>query len=299
MTQQKNKKLFYSSRKGFVIYFSQGRTGNILTESAILRKIYPNKKIILLTKSNHYFKFNKNITSIKLNNNYFIRISILSIRKILFYLAKLRLISFLFQCGEKEYITDIKATKGLFNFITLVDYNSHFQIPKFLNNVSIPFDINYHQKKLSTKIKKLKLNWGKCCFIHVRRGDYINWPSAEDPAVLNVEWYLNAMKIMVKEKKVEKFILCTDDIEYCKDTLLKEPNIFLFHNDVFEDLLVMSKCKHGILSASSLSWWAAFISRKENILNLDSLYLAPKYWFGHRKKNWSFYIFNFDWITYL
>ena len=57
--------------------------------------------------------------------------------------------------------------------------------------------------------------------------------------------------------------LCSDDIEFCKDTLLKEKNVFLFNENVFEDLLAMSKCKHGILSASSLSWWAAFISKKE------------------------------------
>lgn len=174
------------------------------------------------------------------------------------------MISFLFQYGEKEYITDIKESKGLLKFITLVDYNSHFQIPKFLNNVSFPFDINYYQKNLSNKIKNLKLNWENCCFIHVRRGDYINWPSIENPAVLNVEWYLNAMNILRNEKKIEKFLLCSDDIEYCKDTLLKEKNVFLFNENVFEDLLIMSKCKHRILSGSSLSCWAAFISKKGN-----------------------------------
>ena len=155
MTKKKNKKLFYSSKKGIVIYFSKGRTGNILTESAILSKIYPNKKILLLTKSNNLLKFKENITTIKLKDNYFTRISILSIQKILFYLTKLKLISFLFEYGEKEYMTDIKETKGLFNFITLANYISFFQIPKYLNNVSIPFDINYHQKNYLKKLKHL------------------------------------------------------------------------------------------------------------------------------------------------
>ena len=107
------------------------------------------------------------------------------------------------------------------------------------------------------------------------------------------------MNILRNEKKVEKFLLCSDDIEYCKDTLLKEKNVFLFNENVFEDLLAMSKCKHGILSASSLSWWAAFISKKEYFLNCEQLFLAPKFWFGHRKKSWENYKFKFNWITYL
>tara|TARA_Y100000589_G_scaffold306437_1_gene321194 strand:- start:435 stop:1334 length:900 start_codon:yes stop_codon:yes gene_type:complete len=299
MSQEKNKKYFHSSTKGFVFLFSRGRTGNILSETAVLSKIYPNRRIIVFTKLNNFFKFKANITSIEVKNIYFTRISVIVLRKVLFYLAKFRLISYVFEYGANELVTDIKHKKGLVDNIALADYNSYFQIPKFLNKVSIPFDLKYYQNKLSLGSKYKKLNWEKCCFIHVRRGDYNYWPSFKYSAVLNSNWYLNAIKLMVKEKKVEKFILCTDDVEYCKDTLLKEPNIFLFHSNVFEDLLVMSKCRHGILSASTLSWWAAFISRKECIFNSDSLYLAPKFWFGHRKKTWVFYIFNFDWITYL
>lgn len=40
----------------------------------------------------------------------------------------------------------------------------------------------------------------------------------------------------------------------------------------------MKNCDGGILSPSTYSWWAAYLSNKRGF------FLAPKYWIGHRQK---------------
>ena len=106
------------------------------------------------------------------------------------------------------------------------------------------------------------------------------------------------MRIMEKEKNIQRFLVCTDDVEYCKDTILQKNKTYLYHESAIYDLIMMSKCSHGILSASSLSWWAAYISRKNNKV-LDQFFIAPLHWTGHRKKSWFYYEFYFEWINYL
>jgi hypothetical protein len=45
----------------------------------------------------------------------------------------------------------------------------------------------------------------------------------------------------------------------------------------------MCECDGGILSPSSFAWWASYFIKNKN---KNSFFLAPKYWIGHRKKNW-------------
>ena len=46
----------------------------------------------------------------------------------------------------------------------------------------------------------------------------------------------------------------------------------------------MKNCDGGILSPSTFSWWAAYLSSKKK-------FWAPKYWHGHRRK--EFYPIKF------
>jgi hypothetical protein len=76
----------------------------------------------------------------------------------------------------------------------------------------------------------------------------------------------------------------------------KYPNVVISENCQYVDLALMKQCSMGILSASSFAWWGAWFSF-QNEKNYN-IYIAPKYWGGHRTRHWYPEGFIFDWITY-
>jgi len=70
-----------------------------------------------------------------------------------------------------------------------------------------------------------------------------------------------------------------DDNDWTKENLnLKFPTIYVDHNDknnYYEDLRLMSQCKHAICSNSSWAWWGAWL-----ITNPQKIIYAPKKWFN-------------------
>ena len=50
-------------------------------------------------------------------------------------------------------------------------------------------------------------------------------------------------------------------------------------DDVFEKIRLMSKCKHFILSNSSFSWWAQYLSDSK-----EKIVVAPSRWYTSGEK---------------
>ena len=90
-----------------------------------------------------------------------------------------------------------------------------------------------------------------------------------------------------------------DDSYYLHDVFKESKNLVISKNSFELDLIIMSYCLHGILSASSFAWWGAFFIKSKNINKTPSYFIAPKFWAGHRLK--KFYPLGFftNWITYL
>lgn len=123
--------------------------------------------------------------------------------------------------------------------------------------------------------------------IHFRLGDYKLIP--ENYTILNYEYYEKSLEFIISQKvNVNKVLyFCeeqdiVDVYEIIKKLEVKFPFIvFLRIDSKFEDweqLLLMSCCKHNIIANSSFSWWAAYLNNNSN-----KIVCYPCQWFGPNK----------------
>jgi hypothetical protein len=133
------------------------------------------------------------------------------------------------------------------------------------------------------------------CSIHVRRGDYIK--HSEVHLNLGMDYYREAIKVM-KAKGHRKFLVFSDDLDWCKNNFKNEFSIWGTTDFVFsdrntanyEDLFLMTFCDSHIIANSTFSWWGAWLGKNPN-----KIVISPKKWFGPKgpqqheviPKNWT------------
>lgn len=110
--------------------------------------------------------------------------------------------------------------------------------------------------------------------VHVRRGG--NPINKDEPKYVDNPFYVNLSETDYYEKAMalfpgEKFMIFSDDIEWCKKQDLFKGCAFSEGHDELKDLEIMSSCKGVITANSSYSWWGAYLS--------DGKVVAPKVWY--------------------
>lgn len=116
--------------------------------------------------------------------------------------------------------------------------------------------------------------------LHIRRGDYLTNPSAKKIySICSIEYYENAINFISERVINPIFFVFSDDIQWVKNNLgNKHPMIFVDHNDDdhnYEDLRLMSLCKHHVIANSTFGWWGAWLNNKH-----DKIIIAPNKWFN-------------------
>lgn len=119
--------------------------------------------------------------------------------------------------------------------------------------------------------------------IHVRRADYVSNPQAKAMhGNCSLEYYQKAVDLISKSVEKPVFFVFSDDYEWVKDNVHTGfETIFVHHNNAdknYEDLRLMSTCKHNIVANSSFSWWGAWLNN-----NPAKIVVAPKKWFANPK----------------
>lgn len=110
--------------------------------------------------------------------------------------------------------------------------------------------------------------------IHVRRGDYCN---IECHPVVSINYLSKAIQLFKDKGFTDNdFLVFTDDKNWCRSNLPYE----IADGNELEDMELMSRCEHHIISNSSFSWWSAFLG-----VNKDRIVVAPKLWFSGSKKD--------------
>lgn len=132
-------------------------------------------------------------------------------------------------------------------------------------------------------VRELGFEWSfnqGWCSVHVRRGDYLNYPD-KHPTVTAA--YLNKAINLIISQGVSQFMFFSDDIEWCRSyikTSELDSHITVKYSEYKspkEDIEIMSGCEHNIISNSSFSWWGAWLNRNPN-----KIVISPhkNNWFG-------------------
>jgi hypothetical protein len=85
------------------------------------------------------------------------------------------------------------------------------------------------------------------------------------------------MDAMEALPRADKYVIFSDDIEWCKSVFVSDNNdvVFIENQQNYEDMFLMSFCKHHVIANSSFSWWGSWLNK-----NPDKQTVMPKNWFG-------------------
>jgi len=121
------------------------------------------------------------------------------------------------------------------------------------------------------------------CAIHVRGKDFCG----DTRILLPLEYYQNAMSIMLKKNPNMKFGVLTDDVKYGK--LLFGNSIPVMQNELGCDYYIFNTAKNVILSNSSFTLFPTWLSENQPDV------IAPRYWWRYNNSRgwlssdiWSF-----------
>ena len=161
-----------------------------------------------------------------------------------------------------------------------INIDGFFQTEKYFINIKEEIINDFKFKKQFEKVTEDYVS------LHVRRGDYLNYPGHHPVCDLN--YYQNALSIFENKYPVVVF---SDDIEWCKHNI--SADYYSEDTSAERDLYLMTNATHNIIANSSFSWWGAWLNK-----NKDKTVVAPTRWFGDQLSihNTSDIIPN-EWIT--
>lgn len=293
--------------KKFTRAFLQGRLGNQLFVYATARAAqekYLNGEGDLIFDDYRHVKNNSLLNYTLTDNVRFEKVYMGKFKEVIFYNTFEKHI--LRSTPEKGYEIAKKYQK-FYNFCGLylcengylplpdkingnLDMYGYFQCEKYFKELR-PMLLKEFTPKYPVLEKNLKLlesikNTESCC-LAVRLGDYVNNPTHQ---ICTKEYYQMAIDKIIELYPNCVFYLFSDTIELAKESLMLPANtVFEAGNDPdYETLRLMSNCKHFILSNSSFSWWAQWLSENEN-----KTVIAPERWFNN---NLPCAIYQDNWI---
>jgi hypothetical protein len=116
--------------------------------------------------------------------------------------------------------------------------------------------------------------------LHVRRGDYVTDEKTKTiHGTCDLDYYARCIERLTEKVHRPCFFIFSDDPEWAEENLrIAHPATFVSHNGPeknYEDLRLMSQCRHHIIANSSFSWWGAWLGQHRG-----TIVYAPKRWFN-------------------
>lgn len=146
----------------------------------------------------------------------------------------------------------------------------------------------FDTRKISKKALELSSRIGEenSVSLHIRKGDYVNDKITKSVFFnLDMEYYINAMNHLSQSYKNLKFYIFSDDITWVVENFKPKDVIYEIveldnTEKPWEDMFLMTRCKHNIIANSTFSWWGAFLNQ-----NPFKKVIAPRNWYYDVNKN--------------
>ena len=136
------------------------------------------------------------------------------------------------------------------------------------------FKLKENQILINILIKD-KILCSNAVSIGIRRGDYVNLKSM----ICDVDYYKKAINLINKKIDNPVYYIFSDDIEWCRRNItFSNKHFFVEANKdtPFENMQLMSLCKHNIISNSTYDWWGAFLNKNKQKIVICSKAWKPK-----------------------
>ena len=117
--------------------------------------------------------------------------------------------------------------------------------------------------------------------LHVRRNDFANNLAINAThGLCSLEYYQAAIQYIAKRVECPHFFIYSDDMTWVRNNLKVDfPLQHVEHNygiESYNDMRLISMCKHHIIANSSFSWWGAWLNPNSN-----AIVIAPKRWLAN------------------
>lgn len=131
--------------------------------------------------------------------------------------------------------------------------------------------------------------------LHVRRGDYVSNPkNSATYHACSIEYYSRAVRYIAERVGKPTIFIFSDDIKWVEQNLkLDFPCEYITNNsgsDSYNDMRLMSMCRHHVIANSSFSWWGAWLNP-----SAEKIVIAPRQWFSGRTDVRD--LFPTNWVT--
>lgn len=117
--------------------------------------------------------------------------------------------------------------------------------------------------------------------LHVRRGDYLQEPFYSTIGCVCTEaYYRQALAALRERVPGMRCYVFSDDPAWVCDHLDLPEAVYVDWNqreDSWQDMMLMSRCRHHIISNSTFSWWGAWLGSGKGCITA-----APDRWFARQ-----------------
>jgi GR25 family glycosyltransferase involved in LPS biosynthesis len=146
------------------------------------------------------------------------------------------------------------------------------------NNFSILKQFKFKDSLLDRVRTKLNFKKdSKILGIHYRLGDYLTNIAHQ---VCKPEYYIAAINEFKSSRQIDQIIIFSDNPELAKKLIGIDCLVSPFDNEI-DDFIGIMLCDYQILSNSSFSWWASYLSENSRIKSIyEYNAIAPWPWFN-------------------